>query len=80
MSSSNLSPGNIAREIYNGLDKSITTSSFITSTVGNKITLTQPNSVTDVYRYYAGATLLYEITQIFTDSTKATMVSVERTA
>jgi hypothetical protein len=80
MSTSNLSPGNIAREIYNNTDKSITTSSFISAKVGNKITLAQPNTVTDIYSFFEGVTLLYSLTIIYTDPTKAVLVSVERTA
>jgi hypothetical protein len=58
----------------------IATSGFVQSKVGHKIQKTIIDSVTDDYSYYNGAVLLMTLRIIYDDSTKATVLSAERTA
>lgn len=71
---------NIMRDVYNENDKSLVTSSFIDSKIGNKIVKTDVNSVTEQYSYYDGAVLLKTIEIIYSSSTKENLISVERIA
>lgn len=48
--------------------------------VGRKILAEYPDSVTETYTFRQGATTLYVLTVVYTDSTKVTLTSVERTA
>ena len=57
---------------------------FVGSKVGHKITLalatTSVLNDTEVYTYFDDSTQLMELTIIYTDSSRSTLVSVERTA
>lgn len=70
----------VLKEIFNQTDHSITTTSFISSKVGNKIERAAINATTDDYSYFDGATLLYTIRVIYSTSSKEEIASVERTA
>lgn len=48
--------------------------------VGNNILASYPNSVTEVYRYREFTTTIYEITVVYTTSSKDILDSVTRTA
>lgn len=71
---------NIMRDVYNENDKSLVTSSFVDSKIGNKIVKTNVNAVTEQYSYYDGAILLKTIEITYASSTKEDLVSVERIA
>lgn len=70
----------VLKEIFNNGDHSITTSSFISSKVGNRITRTAISATTDDYSYFDGVNLLYTIRIVYSSSTKEEISSVERTA
>ena len=62
------------------LDIQKATSAWLCLAVGNKVVLTS-NSTTDVFSYQDGSSVVqYELTVSYTDSTKATMTQVARTA
>jgi len=77
---SNEDSSNAIRYAFNDVNRTIGVDSFIVGQVGRKITASYPDSVTEVYSYYEGTTLLYAITVIYEDSTKALLSSAERTA
>ena len=68
------------KSAYNDVNASITTDGFLTGKIGRKIEMASPDSVTEVYSFMEDGVMLYEITVIYTDSTKETLVSAERTA
>jgi hypothetical protein len=47
--------------------------------VGRKIEITYPSSTVEVYSFLQGGTLIYEVTVTWSNSTKDTLTSVERT-
>ena len=69
---------------YNEVDKTLSVNGFIVGKVGHKVTLAIATTLvlndTEVYTFLDGATVLYEITIVYTDGTRALMVSAERTA
>jgi hypothetical protein len=69
---------------YNEVDKTLSVNGFIVGKVGHKVTLTITTTTvvddTEVYSFLDGATLLYEISIVYTDGTRALMLSAERTA
>lgn len=65
---------------FNEEDFSITTATFLQGLVGRKISFSSPNATTDVVAYTENGTLLYELTLTYSDSSKAVLVSAERTA
>lgn len=70
----------VLKEIFNQTDHSITTSSFISSKVGNKIERTAVSASVDDYSYFDGANLLYTLRVTYSSSTKEEVNSVERIA
>lgn len=72
-------PQQVLRGAYNEVDKSLTTASFIVGKIGHKIVKTNTSATIEDYAYSDGATLLYTIRVTYVDSTKADLVSVERT-
>ena len=65
---------------FNEEDFSFTTGSFLQGKVGRRVTLTSPNATTDVFTFSENGTTLYELTLTYTDSSKETLSSAERTA
>lgn len=53
---------------------------FIDAAVGNKITVAYPSAITETYTYKNGATTYKVLLVTYTDSTKANVSEVERTA
>lgn len=53
---------------------------WVSDKLGRKIQVTYPAADEEVFTYFDGSTQLYEITVIYTDSTKESVFSVERTA
>lgn len=53
---------------------------FIDAAVGNKITVAYPSATTETYTYKNGATTYKVLLVTYTDSTKANVSEVERTA
>jgi hypothetical protein len=74
--------GNAIVATYNEADKSLATSSFITSKVGRKITqATSTTTITNdtvTYDFLEDGISLYSLKLIFTDGSQSTMLSVER--
>lgn len=75
----------VLRASFCDTDKSLTTSGFVTSKVGNKITQTITTTTvandTLLFSYFSDqTTLLYTLKIIFTDATQTTMISTERIA
>jgi len=77
--SDNLDFEQVIAEVYNGVDKSITTASFVVGKVGHKIEKVNVSVNIEDYKYYDGSTLLYTIRITYTDGTKTDLSSVERT-
>lgn len=69
---------------YNDVNATLSVDGFLTGKVGHKVTLSVTTTSvlddTEVYSFFDGATLLYEITIIYTDGTRSLMSSAERTA
>lgn len=67
---------------YNDVDASLTTNGFLVGKVGHKVTLaietTTISNDTELYSFYDSDTLLYQIKLIYTDDTKAQLISAER--
>jgi len=63
---------------YNDVDKSLSTAGFLVGKVGRKVSVVTVAEV-ETYSFYEDAVLLYELTLTYTDSTKTTFVSAERT-
>jgi hypothetical protein len=53
---------------------------FLVGAVGRKIDVAYPSGTTETYTFKEGSTTLYVYTVTYTDSTKANLSSVERTA
>jgi hypothetical protein len=53
--------------------------SFLSKEVGNQITFSAINSTTEAYTFYEGSNLLYVLTIVYTDNTKAQFATVTRT-
>ena len=67
---------------YNDVDKTLSVNGFIVGKVGHKITQTITTTTvandTEVFAFYDGATMLYEIEVVYTDGTRSLMLSAER--
>lgn len=67
---------------FNDIDKSLTTTGFLTGLVGRKITqaisTTSAANDTATFTYSESGTTLFAVKVIYTDSTWATMISAER--
>lgn len=71
----------IFQKAYNPQDNSITVGGFVNGRIGNKIVVAYPSSSTETYSYYQNTSeLLLTILVTYTDSTKLSLSSVERTA
>lgn len=58
----------------------IGTNDWLNGEVGNKITVAYPSATTETYTYKNGATTYKVLLVTYTDSTKANVSEVERTA
>jgi hypothetical protein len=69
---------------YNDVDASLTTNGFLVGKVGHKVTLeiqtTTSAGDSELYTFFDGDQLLYQIKLIYTDSDKLQLVSAERVA
>lgn len=69
---------------YNDVDASLTTNGFLVGKVGHKVTLdiqtTSVTNDTELYSFFDNTELLYQIKLIYTDETKALLISAERVA
>lgn len=63
----------------NDKDASLAVSGFLAAVVGRKVELAI-NSAVETYTFKENGTTLYVITLTYTDSTRATLLSAERTA
>lgn len=76
--------GQAIQSAYNQVDASVTTNGFLVGKVGHKIemsiTTTTVANDTEVYAFSDSGTALYTITVVYTDGTRNTMISAERTA
>ena len=81
---SHQSADNTLRESFNDIDKTLSVNGFLVGKVGHKITLTiQTTTVandTESYSFLDTGVLLYTLTIIYTDGTRNTLLSAERTA
>lgn len=72
------------RAAYNDADASIAVNGFLVGKVGHKVTMALDETTvaddTEVYTFTDSGTTLYEITVVYTDATRETMISAERTA
>lgn len=72
------------RGVFNDVDKSLSTSGFLTAKVGHKVTQAISTTTvvddTESYSFYDGATLLYTFRIIYVDGTRNVMISAERIA
>lgn len=60
--------------------RTLSLGNFVDAAVGNKITFAYPSATTETYTYKNGATTYKVILVTYTDSTKANISEVERTA
>jgi hypothetical protein len=69
---------------FNDVDNTLSINGFIAAKVGHKVTLeittTLIGSDTEIYRFFDDNAQLYEITLIYTDGSRGTLISAERTA
>jgi hypothetical protein len=77
----------ILQKVYNPAEGTLAVGSFVNKTLGNNIQVAYPNATTETYSFYEGTTpnfvgptLLFTLTVVYTDSTKANLLSVTRTA
>lgn len=72
----------VIRNVFNEPDKSLTVNGFLVGKTGHKVTMalstTNIANDTETYTFLDGATTLYEIEVIYTDGTRAVMISAER--
>jgi len=64
---------------FNEEDFSITTGSFLQGVIGRRVDIDDQGAV-EVYTFSENSIFLYELTLTYTDGTKATLLSAERTA
>lgn len=64
---------------FNEEDFSFTTSGFLTGAVGRKVEIEDSRDV-EVYTFSEQGKVLYELTLTYSDNTKETLISAERTA
>ena len=81
---SNASAENVLRSAHVEETGTISVNGFVSAKVGHRITLTilTTNVLNDTerYTYFDGTTQLMQLTIIYTDGTRGTLASVERTA
>lgn len=65
---------------FNEEDFSLSTGTFLQGKVGRKVEITNPSATVEVFTFSENGTVLYELTMTYTDSTKETLLSAERTA
>lgn len=79
---SDLDGNQALQNAFNEVDSSFTTNGFLTGKVGHKITLalstTTVSNDTETYTFFDGATQLYQIQLVYTDTTRALLLSAER--
>jgi len=72
------------RNSYNDVNASLTVDGFLTGKVGRRVELevdtTNVTDDTEIYTFLENSNVLYELTIIYTDGTRALMLSAERTA
>lgn len=72
----------VLRSVYNDVNATISVDGFLTGKVGNKVEMaistTNVANDTETYTYSDNATSLFAIKIIYTDGTRATMLSAER--
>ncbi len=68
------------RASFNDADSSLSINGFLVGKVGRRVDVTYPNSSTEVYAFSENGTALYTYTIVYTDSTKESLSSAERTA
>jgi hypothetical protein len=72
------------RASFNDSDKTLSVSGFLTGKVGHKVELsiatTNVANDTEVFSFSDSGTALYTLTIIYTDATRGTLLSAERTA
>jgi hypothetical protein len=63
---------------FNDVDASLTVNGFLVGAVGRKVEVTYPDAVTEQFAFSENGTALYTIEIIYTDGTKASLLSAER--
>lgn len=76
---SNRDSGQTLQAAFNEEDFSLSTGTFLQSVVGRKIEIAD-GGTTEVVTFSENGTFLFEYTLTYTDATKATLISAERTA
>lgn len=70
--------------VYNDENATLSVDGFLTGKVGRKVELTISTTTvlddTETYNFSEDGVALYELTIIYTDGTRAQMISAERTA
>jgi hypothetical protein len=67
------------RSAYNKVDASLTTNTFLVGMVGRKVEIAIADEV-ETYTFSENGSTLYVLTLTYTDATRETLVSAERTA
>ena len=70
----------ILQKVYNPAEGVLATGTFLSARVGNQIAYSSINSTTEAYSFYEGVNLLYVLTIVYTDSSKAQISTATRTA
>lgn len=74
-----MSADNALQGAYNQIDSTFSVNGFLVGQVGHKVTLVIASNV-ETYTFTDNGTTLYVITITYTDATRETMTSAERTS
>lgn len=65
---------------FNDVDASVTTNGFLIAKVGRKVEVDVSGGSIAIYTFLENGTTLYQYTLTYTDASRTTLVSAERTA
>lgn len=65
---------------FNDVDASLTTNGFLIAKVGRKVEVDVSGGSVAIYTFLENGTTLYQYTLTYTDASRTTLVSAERTA
>lgn len=69
----------IIQKVYNPADGTLATGTFLSAELNNNVQVAYPTSSSETYSFYENTDLMYVLTVVYTDSTKASLLSVTRT-
>lgn len=69
----------ILQKVYNPTEGVLATGTFLSAQLNNNVQVAYPDDHTETYSFYENTSLLYVLTVVYTDSSKANLASVTRT-